>query len=176
MVASANDAQPGASSPALSWQAGDRLRVLATESTKSWRMAESSVSRADEVKAAVASDVKALAAIEGQSSDLMKANIDAPSEVIAAVGEGRDRRMCLAGWCRRRPTESGHESWRRRPIPIALVICPSCLEGRLMAAVMGRRAARNCRYPEAVDGRNERRFAGLLRRRSWIIKPITGLS
>ena len=46
-------------------------------------MAES-VSEADEVEAAVASDVKALAAIEGRSSDLI-VNIDALSEVIAPM-------------------------------------------------------------------------------------------
>lgn len=59
-------------------------------------MAESSVSRADEVEAAVASDVKALAAIEGQSSDLI-ANIDALSKVIAAVEKDETRGRVLQG-------------------------------------------------------------------------------
>ena len=59
-------------------------------------MAESSVSRADEVETAVASDVKALAAIEGQSSDLVS-NIDALSEVIAALEKGTTGGSFLQG-------------------------------------------------------------------------------
>ena len=59
-------------------------------------MAESWVSRADEVQAAVASDVKAPAAIEGQSSDFIT-NIDALSEVIAAIEKDETGGRVLQG-------------------------------------------------------------------------------